>query len=182
MWSPCGTKFPTSRTKPTAVFTEHGQTKREEVKPTVEFGKRGKARKSGNLVLAPAIIRDQTHLFMHIRIWLSEVPRQDDSKFASRCKVCVTNKKFPGWYRHLPFDIKFLLRKYDDNKVFAMTIATFRLQYEDDYEYEFSVLSTRFRFGGRNLSKCACSELKTRTCSRPRTPIWRSLLKFIQGQ
>ena len=34
-----------------------------------------------------------------------------------------------------------------------------RLQYEDDYEYEFSVLSTRFRFDGRKFSKCACSEL-----------------------
>ena len=50
-------------------------------------------------------------------------------------------------------------------------IATFRLQYKDDYEYEFSVLSTRFRFGGLKFSKCACSELKTRTSSRPRTPI-----------
>ena len=26
-----------------------------------------------------------------------------------------------------------------------------------------SVVSTRFRFGGRKFSKCACSELKTRT-------------------
>jgi len=56
------------------------------------------------------------------------------------------------------------------------TIATFRLQDEDHYEYEFSVLSTRCRFGGRKLSKCACSELKTRTRGRPRTPIWRSLI------
>ena len=50
-------------------------------------------------------------------------------------------------------------------------IVTFRLQYEDDYEYEFSVLSTRFRFGGRKFSKCVCSELKTLTHSHPRTPI-----------
>ena len=50
-------------------------------------------------------------------------------------------------------------------------LATFRLQYEDDYEYEFSVMSTRFRLEGRKCSKCACSELKTRTRSRPRTPI-----------
>ena len=55
--------------------------------------------------------------------------------------------------------------------------VTVRLQYEDDYEYEFSVLSTRFWFGGRKFSKCACSELKTRARSRPRTPIWRSLIK-----
>ena len=54
-----------------------------------------------------------------------------------------------------------------------MLIATFRLQYEDDYEYDFSVLSTRFRFGGRKLSKCACSEFKTRT------PIWRSLIERL---
>ena len=59
-------------------------------------------------------------------------------------------------------------------------VATFRLQYEHDYKYEFSVLSTRFRFGGRKFSKCACSELKTRTRSRPRTPIWRSLV--TQGE
>ena len=51
------------------------------------------------------------------------------------------------------------------------TIATFRLEYEDDYDYEFSVLSTRSRFGGREFSKCACLELTTRTRGRPRTPI-----------
>ena len=55
--------------------------------------------------------------------------------------------------------------------VVAMIIATFRSEYEYDYEYEFSVLSTRCWFKGRNFSKCACSELKTRTRSRPRTPI-----------
>ena len=55
------------------------------------------------------------------------------------------------------------------------TSATFRLQYEDDYEYNFSVLSMRCRFGGQKILKCACSELKTRTRSRSRTPIWRSL-------
>ena len=50
-------------------------------------------------------------------------------------------------------------------------LATFRLQYEDDYQYEFSVLSTGFRLGGRKFSKCACSELKTSTRSHPGTPI-----------
>ena len=55
------------------------------------------------------------------------------------------------------------------------TSVTFRLQYEDDYEYNFSVLSTRCRFGGQKISKCACSELKTQTRSHSRTPIWRSL-------
>ena len=44
-------------------------------------------------------------------------------------------------------------------------VATFRFQ------YDFSVLCTRFKFEGRKLSKCACSELETRTRSRPRTPI-----------
>ena len=47
------------------------------------------------------------------------------------------------------------------------TIGTFR----SEYEYEFSVLSTRISFRGRHFSKCACSERKTRTRSRTRTPI-----------
>ena len=55
-------------------------------------------------------------------------------------------------------------------------IATLRLQYEDDYKYQFSILSTCFRFGGQKFSKCACSELKTRTRSRPRITIRRSLI------
>ena len=45
------------------------------------------------------------------------------------------------------------------NRSFYVGHFTFRLQYEDDYEYEFAVLSTRFRFDGRKFSKCACSEL-----------------------
>ena len=49
----------------------------------------------------------------------------------------------------------------------ASRYASFRLQYENDYEYEFSVLSTRSRFEWRKMSKCGCSELKTRTRSRP---------------
>ena len=31
-------------------------------------------------------------------------------------------------------------------------IATFRLEYKDDYEYEFIVLGIRFRLAGRKLS------------------------------
>ena len=50
-------------------------------------------------------------------------------------------------------------------------LGTFRSEDEDDYEYEFSVLSMRTRFGGRHFSKCARSEQKTRTRSRPRPPI-----------
>ena len=50
-------------------------------------------------------------------------------------------------------------------------LGTFRSEDEDDYEYEFSVLSMRIMFGGRYFSKCACSEQKTRTRSRSRPPI-----------
>ena len=50
----------------------------------------------------------------------------------------------------------------------GLSVATFRLEYEDDYEYEFSVLSTRFRFEGQKFSKCACSEHKIRTQSEGR--------------
>ena len=51
------------------------------------------------------------------------------------------------------------------------SLGTFRSEDEDDYEYEFSVLSMRIRFGGRHFLKCACSEQKTCTRSRPRPPI-----------
>ena len=51
------------------------------------------------------------------------------------------------------------------------TLGTFRSEDEDDYEYEFSILSMRIRFRGRHFSKCAYSEQKTRTRSRPRAPI-----------
>ena len=50
------------------------------------------------------------------------------------------------------------------NSKFAL-VATFRFQ------YDFSEPSTHFKFEGRKLSKCAYSELETRTRSRPRTPI-----------
>jgi len=39
------------------------------------------------------------------------------------------------------------------------TIATFRLEYEDDYKHEFTVESMRFRLRGRKFSKCGCSVL-----------------------
>ena len=42
----------------------------------------------------------------------------------------------------------------------SVKIATFRLEYEDDYEYEFSVLSTRFRFGGENFRIARAQNLK----------------------
>ena len=38
-------------------------------------------------------------------------------------------------------------------------IASFRLQYEDDYEYEVTALSMRFRLAGPKFLKCACSTL-----------------------
>ena len=59
-----------------------------------------------------------------------------------------------------------------------LLLGTLRLEDEDDYEYKFSVLSTRIRFGGQHFSKCACSEQKTCTRSRPRPPIERSLLPY----
>ena len=51
------------------------------------------------------------------------------------------------------------------------SIGTFRSEDEDNYEFEFSVVNMRIRFGGRHFSKCACSEQKTRTRSRPSPPI-----------
>ena len=41
-----------------------------------------------------------------------------------------------------------------------LTLGTLRSENEDYYEYEFSILSMRIRFGGRHFSKCACSERK----------------------
>ena len=35
-------------------------------------------------------------------------------------------------------------------------LATFRLEYEDDYEYEFTVPSMRFRLAEGRFAKCAC--------------------------
>ena len=97
----------------------------------------------------------------------------------ARCKASARTNAFAmmdNWTAH--FD---LLETHKALRVlslsqFAITtshtpLATFRLQYEDDYEYDFSVLSTRCRFGGRKISKCACSELKARTRSRSCTPI-----------
>ena len=55
--------------------------------------------------------------------------------------------------------------------LFLKIIETLRSEDEDDYEYEFSVLSMHIRFGGLHFSKCACSEKKTRTRSRLRPPI-----------
>ena len=97
----------------------------------------------------------------------------------------ITKQRKEGYHRFLHWGklksvLKFLNLFLDQCRgSHRTTIATFRLQYEDDYEYEFSVLSTRFWFGGRKFSKCACSELKTRARSRPRTPIWRSLIRSL---
>lgn len=55
-----------------------------------------------------------------------------------------------------------------------LIVATFGLEDKDDYDYEFSILSTRFMFVGPNFL-CACSKHKVRTCSCPCTAIWRSL-------
>ena len=40
-----------------------------------------------------------------------------------------------------------------------LSIATFRLEYEDVYEYEVTVLSMRLRLAGREFSRCARSVL-----------------------
>ena len=50
-------------------------------------------------------------------------------------------------------------------------IGTFTSQDENEYQYEFSVLDMRIRFGDRHFSKCAYSEQKSCTRSRPRPPI-----------
>ena len=50
-------------------------------------------------------------------------------------------------------------------------IGTFRLEDEEDYEYEFSVLSARTSKNVGLQTLCACSVRKTRTRSRPRLPI-----------
>ena len=51
------------------------------------------------------------------------------------------------------------------------SIGTFRSEDEDNYEYEFSVLSTRTSKDVGLQTLCACSEWKTRTRSRLRPPI-----------
>ena len=51
------------------------------------------------------------------------------------------------------------------------TISDLQIAVRARLRVRVSVLSMRFRFGGRKFSKCACSELKTRTCSRSRTQI-----------
>ena len=82
-----------------------------------------------------------------------------------------------GYPRVLCFILNPILLNRERNFVLVggmdLTVATFRLQ----YEYEFSVLSTHFKFERRKLSNCACSELETRTSRLPRTPIWRSLVR-----
>ena len=50
-------------------------------------------------------------------------------------------------------------------------LGTFRSEDEDDYENEFSVLSTRTSKKVGLQALCACSVRKTRTRSRPRPPI-----------
>ena len=65
--------------------------------------------------------------------------------------------------------------------VLMKILETFRSEDEGDYEYEFSVLNMRIRFGGQHFSKCACSEQKTRTRSRPRPPIiWRTMRMMLK--
>ena len=63
-------------------------------------------------------------------------------------------------------------------------LATFRLENDDDYEYKFSVLSTRSLKNVGLQTMCACLVWKTRTRSRPRPPIYCSChvnTKFISS-
>ena len=53
---------------------------------------------------------------------------------------------------------------------FFWDLGTFRSEDKDDYEYEFSVLSTRTSKNVGLQTLCACSVRKTRTRSRPRPP------------
>ena len=55
-------------------------------------------------------------------------------------------------------------------KYISESLGTFRSEDEDEYQHEFSVLRMCIRFEDRHFSKCACSEQKTRTRSRPRLP------------
>ena len=86
-------------------------------------------------------------------------------------KYAAASLKYGITAKHLTYHEVLFCRDVYVAAAVVDSLATFRSEYEYDYEYEFSVLSTRCRFKGRNFSKCACSELKTRTPSRPRTPI-----------
>ena len=54
---------------------------------------------------------------------------------------------------------------------YVTVLGTFRSEDEDDYEYEFSVLSTRTSKNVGLETLCACSVRTTRARSRPRLPI-----------
>ena len=62
-------------------------------------------------------------------------------------------------------------RTTSHNMAAIQLIGAFRLEDEDDYEYEFSVLRTRTSKNVGLQTLYACSVLKTRTPSRPRLPI-----------
>ena len=51
----------------------------------------------------------------------------------------------------------FLFLRHVDHSAYTTTLETFRSEDEDDYEYEFSVLNMRIRFGGRRFSKSSSS-------------------------
>ena len=89
---------------------------------------------------------------------------------------CASKLRKPSWKRCLRKQHLLCTRLLH----ICIIIATFRLECEDDNEYEVSVLNKRLGFGGRKFSKCACSELKTRNCSRPRTQLRRSVHLSLQ--
>ena len=59
-------------------------------------------------------------------------------------------------------------------------IGTFKSEDEDDYEYEFSVLSMHSSKNVGLQTLCACSVRKTCTGTRPRPPIYRSLISTVK--
>ena len=63
------------------------------------------------------------------------------------------------------FEVRMLRTENSYSKsrsLLMLTLGTLRSENEDDYEYEFSILSMRIRFGGQHFSKCACSDILDR--------------------
>ena len=85
-----------------------------------------------------------------LSLFVGNIERRLYAEGALRCQFML---HFRSW------ECLFRLSPQKGISAYERKIATFRLQYEDDYEYEFSVLSMRFRFDGRKFSKCACAEL-----------------------
>ena len=75
------------------------------------------------------------------------------------------------WKNLMKFSFFWLIAQWQTSGIPNQSIGTFKSEDKDEYQYEFSILSMRIRFGDRHFSKCACSEQKTCTRSHPRPPI-----------